>query len=563
MKSNSNIELLEKIANDLMAEPMVEDTQPIPSPEEVAEAQAENDLLLQSGIPSEPTMDAELTEEELAILNEEQAIEQIEEEIVEEAANEILAEQDAVAATLEEKVASELVAVGTIAKLIECSRGDLGEDLEKQANEIIEEMVQSDEAFDAVLNKTAGELFGAEDNYRALFSEDGVAFAREQLAFLNSEEFEKTANTGGALSALKQFTSAALAKAQGKIDEAMNIAKEVKEVGVEAVRSATQLGSIKKELDPIKAQNLEMAKRLEVGEEAFDHNLYQDQLLRQNELERQQMHGRAAIGAGAALGTGAAIGAGKLVYDHMHNEEKVATVLPDTFYGGTLDVETQSEPNGGIQKMSKELVQDFLKVAGAAGLIGIVNNEEVDMEIRKEASEAFDYIAGLGNSEMGAHFLKVATQIFSDEELHEIVAGHHTDTLLEKVAFFTDSLEESNESLEKIANAGGVGLIKSVGAGLKNAADNIAATVHNAKVKAEGAGREYVGTLKGHNGKGAQAGAVAGTGLAGGGLVAGGLAGYNALKNPQEYDIDKTASMIQEAELLKEAADRFIQAFSK
>lgn len=223
--------------------------------------------------------------------------------------------------------------------------------------------------------------------------------------------------------------------------------------------------------------------------------------------------------------------------------------------------------------MAKEVVKDFLKVAGAAGLVSIVNDENADMELRKEASEAFDAIAAMGRNEMDDQLVKVAQQIYSEDELHEIVAGHHTETLFDKVAYFVDSVDASYDDVfEKTANAGGVAAVKNIGAGLKDAAGNIVNVIGKKKQEAEATGREYIGALKGEYGNGAKgiAGTGTATGLAGGGLVgAGAMAGYNAIKNPSEYNIEQTASAYEEAVLAKQAAveayaqaDAFTQSFA-
>src|SRR5699024_3341247 len=132
-------------------------------------------------------------------------------------------------------------------------------------------------------------------------------------------------------------------------------------------------------------------------------------------LNSSQRLGRGVLyGGGAALAGGALYG-GKKLYDHMQDnseEEKIAGVLPVNSHDGTLNVVTETETNGGIQKMSKKLVEDFLKVAGASGLVTIANGEEYDMELRKEASDAFDHIANLGDSAMTEALVKVAQEIY-------------------------------------------------------------------------------------------------------------------------------------------------------
>lgn len=216
---------------------------------------------------------------------------------------------------------------------------------------------------------------------------------------------------------------------------------------------------------------------------------------------------------------------------------------------------------------NKSIVQDFLKIAGAAALIQTAQDANVDAGLRKEASDAFDEISLLGRSEMGAAFIKVAQEVYTEQELHEIVAGKHTPNLLNKVAFFLQADEMSADELYKVAGASGVAT-KGVGGALSDAASNIESYIDTAKANAEGAGREYVGVVKGAEGKGDNKG-PAGTGQVGGQIVANNMAGYNVINNPGEYDVEQTAAMIEEASLAKQAAydtyhraDKFLKHFA-
>lgn len=556
--SNSYLDVLEKIANQLQfEEPMNPESQPIPDEGEVAEVQAEQ--------PVEQALPGSMNDEEAAIqeqvINEDEIA--MQEQAIEEMKNRALLEKvvtEEVLPTMSDeeledvlvsKVAQELTSLGTLAKLAEYASGEneyITEDMQKQASDIIENMVSSEDVFNQEMERLASELFSNEDVRSELNSRDGLAFVFEQLANFDDFDFEKQADEDmNAIQKLKNFAGSAVESTKNKVND--------------AIYSARNLGSIGEELQNISAQvenQISGMESIPYDQLGSANNELKAMMEQESLLKSQKRLGNATrYGGGAALAGGAIYG-GKKLYDHLNDgqEEKIAGVLPVQSHDGTLNLATETETNGGIQKMSNQLVQDFLKVAGAAGLVSIANDESLDNELRKEASDAFDHIANLGSTDMNNALVKVAQEIYSSDELHEIVAGQHTDHLMDKVAFFIDATESSTDELEKVANAGGVSAIKAMGAGLKNAGDNIANTIGKAKDKAEGAGREYVGTLKAHPG------AVAGTGaagLAGGGLV-GSLAGYNMINNPEEYDIEQTAAALEEAYMTKQAAT---EAFAK
>src|SRR5690606_25191407 len=133
--------------------------------EEVA-AQQGNPGLAEEQLPETAAIELPPEEEELiSAMGEEQV------------ANEVIE-------NLREKVAGELISLATISKVVECSRGGdhISESLEKQANEILEEMLQSGEAFDATMERVASEMFSVEENVDMLFSRDGLNMVFEQLA---------------------------------------------------------------------------------------------------------------------------------------------------------------------------------------------------------------------------------------------------------------------------------------------------------------------------------------------------------------------------------------------
>jgi hypothetical protein len=512
----SKIEMLEKIANQLVSEePMLPDPAPTPSEGDVAIAQEEGSLLSE-GLADEAVAEEQLTPEELAILD---AIEQ--------------ANGDSLHEELLAKAASEMVTIGTIAKLVQCARGGEGidEELQKQASEILLEITESSEAFYEGMDRVASELFGTDENVNELFSKEGVRFSFEQLAHLDDEGLDKQADeeSPNGLARLKSFASNVINGAQQKVQDAVYASTHLNQIESDLRAAGEQMGAMDQQMlvDPNLVDRVQ-------------HNGLQDDLLR---LEKQKNLGKGVLAGAGGLAVGGAILGGKKVYDHMHaeGEEKIAEVLPALNAGGTLNVEDETQNDGGIQKMSK-IVNDFLKVAGAAGLVSIVNDENLDLELRKEASDAFDAIAAMGRKDMDDAFVKVAQQVYSENELHEIVAGQHTEHLFSKVAYFTENVQNASVGeLEKIAGADSVAA-KGVAGALTDAKSNIVAVIDAKKGETEGAGRETAGEVTG-----------GGSGKAGGGLV-NNLAGYNVINNPSEYNIEHTASMMQEAMLTKQAA---------
>lgn len=186
------------------------------------------------------------------------------------------------------------------------------------------------------------------------------------------------------------------------------------------------------------------------------------------------------------------------------------------------------------------IVKDFLKIAGAAGLLELANNEGVDMELRKEAAESFNAISRMNRYDMEASFEKMATQIYSEPQLHEIVAGQHTDYLFDKIAYFTELNDLGADELEKVAGADGVAA-KGVAGALTDAKSNIEEKVKSDKEHTETVKNGELGTRKPDD-----------------------MRGYSVINNPGQYKVEKTAAhkvMIEEAELRKEAAYRaFVEA---
>ena len=447
-----------------------------------------------------------------------------------------------------EQIASALPEYGALAVLIEHCTSDADPELHKLASDRLALAFESAEGYNEVITKTASEIYSDEENLQNLYTEAGVNQVMEQLAyFLEDESLEKQADEEGSF----------LNKVREKTTNFFNAANDF-------VKAKTGIAELEGEL--AQAQNdLDKARTLANMEVQTDGAVQPGTTAMFNSADEAVdgatsalRNRKLATGLGAAgLAAGALYG-GKKLYDATHpvqedpqmveqvaseeeeETEKLSSLLSGNECNDTLKKGNEFELYGGQEKMSK-LVDNFLKIAGASALISIANDENQSMELRKEASDTFDHIASLSQKEIGPAFIKIAQELYTEDQLHEVVAGHHNEELFHKVAFFTDTVNSMDAAeLEKTAGAGGVAA-KGVAGELTNAKEQIQATVEEEKRKAEGQGREYVGD-------------TATSGKVGGGLV-GGTEGYNVINNPQKYDVDKTAAALEEAFLLKRAAE--------
>jgi hypothetical protein len=469
---------------------------------------------------------------------------------------------------LSEKIASALPEFGALARLYDWAQGGdtVNEQVYKEASHLLDEALTSEEKYAEHITRVAEELFTSDVNREELYSESGMQFVFNKLSdFLGNEDLQKEASEDGSFMQNVFGSMGDFVNSVGKFfKDTKNLAENAEKLKAENVVHNTTLAEYAREKDPITGvptpRGIQLLDQLDASPQA--------------ELVDSVRNGR--IGQGlkwGGLAAGALYGGHKL-YQGLHSgpsEEQVAYPedkgLLSKVAGGTLMEEYRSETGGMAKMNNKSIVQDFLKIAGAAALIQTAQDANVDAGLRKEASDAFDEISLLGRSEMGAAFIKVAQEAYTEQELHEIVAGKHTPNLLNKVAFFLQADEMSADELYKVAGASGVAT-KGVGGALSDAASNIESYIDTAKANAEGAGREYVGVVKGAEGKGDNKG-PAGTGQVGGQIVANNMAGYNVINNPGEYDVEQTAAMIEEASLAKQAAydtyhraDKFLKHFA-
>ncbi|PGQ88200.1 hypothetical protein [Priestia megaterium] len=528
------LEELEKIANEITIdenqEPMLEDPKPPIPPEEIEAEQAANSEPADSSAAEEQLPPSP---EDVEALND--TIDSAEQELHE--AQEHLAEAEKRYSEFE-KVAAPVIndslpAMGAFAKLIDFSTDSESDPiLHKVAKERLQTALSSEDLFFETLQKTATELFDDEANLNALYTQEGMEYVVETLdSFANDEEFSKEAfETGSvigkAVDTIKEFGDATknfwklrselgVAKA-----EADRLAQQATQTTTDAITAANNPNTPGDELNAhLQAQTDATTAASEAKSQAED-------------LSRKVVMGGAGWGAGGAGVAAGSLFGGKKVYDALHPDEEVAQ---KTASENTYQQNTGNYYEGGQQKMSQSVVQDFLKIAGAAGLLNIANNEEYQEELRKEAAEQFNYISRLARADMEDSFVKVATSLYSEDQLHEIVAGKHNEELFDKVSFFIAANDASADELEKVAGADGVAA-KGVGGALTDAKKQVEEHIEEEKRKTE-TGNLQPGSTKAQD-----------------------TSGYNVTNNPQKYDVDKTAHLLEQAQLQKQAA---IEAYAE
>ena len=473
MSGNNYFEDLEKIANEISVEdiedPMVEDSSPQIHPDEVEELQAINSEEPSSAAAEEqqPYSPEETEDLENSVAAAEAELEEAKEALAQ-AVNEFNSFEKT--AYLSEN----LVHMGTLAKLLEYSTNDSSEShLNKLAQERLQLALTNEDDYNQIITKTAQELFEDKENLEALYSDEGLQFVMEQLAsFSEDEELTKVAFEPG------------------------NIVGKVKDVVVDYATAAKDFHKLKGEVDAAKAKvdsaldivnqhNADMGTWNNSPEGKQLMSNYVDASQELLGLEDRRKKGAITLGSGAALGVGGAAYGGKKVYDGLHADPEEELSLKTA--GVKMYQNSVPHSKGGNSTMKKSVVNDFLKIAGAAVLVDIANNENIQPELRKEAATQFNAISRLGRRQMDEAFAKVATELYSEEQLHEVVAGYHNEELFDKIAFFTTANDMSVDELEKTAGADGVAA-KGVAGALTDAKKNIEEKIEADKVRAESQG---------------------------------------------------------------------------
>lgn len=542
MSANDFLSELEKIAHfsadvispdDVAAEPMVPDTAPHVDPKTVEETQTLNAEVPHNvaAIDQQPA----LSPEDLHTL--ESTLAQAKQEY--EAATQHLASLEEEWKEFEktaEEIKELLPSMGALARLIHYSTDlSVPEGKQKLASERLIIALRDEEGFAEMIEKTAGELFVDEENVNQLLSHEGMEYVVEHLAsFAESDELEKVAfDINGIANSVRRGLGEYVNATRNfwKLDNEISAAKQaVDEARKVLVQKSEAINAASKVENPVIPQ--QMMNEFKGAKDSLSHA--EDTL---DTKQGQKSKGRLVWGTGAAGLAGGAFMGGKAIANarkpkegQVELSEKIAnvTIIPDE----------HDYVKGGNSKMT--VVRDYLKIAGAAGLLSIANNENYDMELRKEATEQFNTIARMNRADMEANFEKMATAIYSEPELHEIVVGKHNEELFDKIAYFIELEGLGADELEKVAGADSVAA-KGVAGALTDAKSNI-----EEKLKSD---KEHTETVK--NGE-----------L--GSLKADEMRGYNVINNPGAYKVEKTAAtkaMLEEAELRKEAAYRvFVEA---
>lgn len=539
--SDSYFEQLEKIANEGIladSEPMNEDPAPAVAPEDVEKAQA-----LNAEESAEETNDLHpLSPEETEAL--ESAVNEAEEgmEASKEASESDKEAMDKAASFLNDN----LKEMGALAKLIDFSTNEeVDEPLRKLASDRLLQALESDEDYNEVIDKTANEIFEDEENLQQLYSDVGLEYVTTHLAsFVEDEELEKTAMEVGGI----------FRNIRDRAGEALDAAKNLRKLHSEVKAADAHLDQVNNELfqhsdlfnKAVKTGDPDQVK--EVGDKVTDLTTSQALArLDAAEVQNKFNQGAAVAGTAGVGGAGGSILLGKKIHDSSQKDSDDELLTREA--SGTINQEDiVNETKGGKYKMADNVVKDFLKVAGAAHLINLAYREDLDEGIRKQAGDTFNAISRMGRKEMDENFVKVATEMYTEEELHEVVAGKHNDFLFDKVANFIEANDLSVDELEKVAGAEGVAA-KGVGGSLSDAKKNIEAKIDSDKKKTETVANGETGSKKADD-----------------------MRGYNVINNPGEYQVEKSASdeMLQDAYMRKEAAfqeyvklDTFIRNNSK
>lgn len=437
----------------------------------------------------------------------------------------LVLEQERLAAYVD----TNLVGFGTLARLYEAGTDEqLEEGHRKAASDYLGNMLADETSFTEGLDKMAAELFADEADVDHLFTEAGLDYVLDRVAAFADGPIEKTADEGDGM----------LGRVRGAANGFVDNVKRLKNINAEIASLGARISEASDLHSQLPTGGASADEVAEAARRLLD-------LKEQKRLaENFQMKGYGLAGLGAAGLAGGAYLAGRHIANR--NPEEVDVVGPAN--GATLNTgnpPTLSE-NGGNYQMKHATTNEnvyldnMLKLAGAFLLMDGAENPAYGEEFNKLAADTFDEIASMSRTDMETAFAKVALENYSDEKLREIVAGYHTDEILEKTASIAAWDDLSADELVKIAGAGSVSAKGAAGA-LRDASEKVKNEIAQAKAQTEAEGREYVGDT-------AKAGKV------GGGLV-GGLEGYNVINNPGAYEVSKTAQEdIEAAVLLKQAA---------
>lgn len=444
-------------------------------------------------------------------------------------------------AQLEGQVTERLAEFGALARVVELAHTtDEGDDFQKSASALLGVMLSDEAAYAENIEKVASSLYAEQEDLDALYQYDAVEYVagllehrllpelNEKIASDLSDEAAGNTIVNKTRSAVDGFVQSfqrlkgingEIATLESKLQEAKNIHSQL----------GLGVGMGTEQEQAARAISITNA-----GQEAMD---LQHQIAGAENF-RAKGYGLAALGAGGLAG--GAYMAGRALFNQKQEEPSLNELQTDDTLNAGND--TFNPENGGNYKMANETVfmDEILKLAGANFLLGTANDPQAGQEMNKLASDEFDRIASLNREDMGVEFVRTALENYDEQTLREVVAGVHTEELLEKTAGFVSLDNLSADELEKVAGASSVSAKGAAGA-LRDATEKVENVLIQAKERAQGAGRQYAG----ENGKF-------------GGALVDDMSGLNVINNPAKYEIEQTAAFqadIEQAVLLKQAAE--------
>lgn len=410
---------------------------------------------------------------------------------------------------------------------------NVDEETQKTASSMFDTALSSLEGYNAVTEKVASQMFDTPEAKQSLYEVETMERIANVLEYITGTEgFDKFAEEGDS------FAN----KAKNAVDTFRSGLSDLVD------KAKYNLVNIKGDIDQGRIQLAQLDNEIAKADYNFslDRNgpggsaifaLEDKRRALGDQVDRMVRTRNMSLG-GAIAGVGAAAAGAYMGGKALHNH------FADTQDDDTLEAEQPNSLDGGVHKMSNEkiYVDSMLKLASAAALVNIQaagldkQATEEEVQFAKLAEERFEQIAMLNPAYIGQELVKIAHELFSQDELKEVVAGEHTEEIFEKTAHMVSWSTMDDEALEKVAGAGSVSA-RGVGDALRNAKEQVVNIIGEAKTKTE-SGQERFGN-KGDQGL----------------KNLSGLDGYSVINNPSRYEVDKTASAaFEEAMMTKQAA---------
>lgn len=417
----------------------------------------------------------------------------------------------------EEEVVEHLAGYGALARVVEMANGE-EDGYQKSAANLLDAMLQDEDMYYESIEKVASNLYVTEEDAEALYQYAAAEYIADVLDTHLLPSLQKQANDMMAGGPDEDPAGSPLGKVQQGVDSFVQSVKRLKNINQEIAAIKSQI----QEAKDVQSQFLPAgdSASLHQSQQFMNDNLEMTKNLADAQNFKVKGYGLAALGTGALAGGGYL--AGRALFQNKEEPSLNGVIPDDTLNAGT---ETFTTENGGNYKMANTVFMDeILKLAGANFLLSNALDPNAGEQINKIASDEFDRIAGLARADIDFEFVKTALENIDENTLREIVAGVHTQELLEKTAQFASIDLLSADELQKIAGAGSVSAKGAAGA-LRDASEKVENILIQAKEEAQGDGREYAGE----------------GGKLGGALV-NDMGGYNVLQNPGAYEVEQTAS---------------------